>query len=98
MKMENYSGSRKLFTNRDGIHLDKNRMEIRYPNGTLNYSIIQNYINFSLKLINSILQDKWDLEKLTFQIDHELENKNFLLPEDGNYALFEKLVEKIAID
>lgn len=90
--------ARTLFTNKDGIHLTKGRVEIRYPNGSLNPYIIQNYINFSLKLVDSILRNKWDLEELTFKINHELEEMNFLLPEDGNYKLFEQLVEKISID
>lgn len=47
-----------LFTNRDAINLndfyDKQLMEIRYPNGTLNPKTIQNNINFILKLIDAI--------------------------------------------
>lgn len=90
--------ARTLFTKKDGIHLAKDRMEIRYPNGSLNPYTIQNYINFSLKLVDSILKNKWDLEELNFKINHELEEMNFLLPESGNYKLFERLVEKISVD
>lgn len=40
-------------------------LEIRYPNGTLNEKNIQNNINFSLKLVNAIANNKFDNEELT---------------------------------
>lgn len=86
------------FAYKNGIYLENDRMEIRYPNGSLNPYIIQNYINFSLKLVDSILKNKWDLEELTFKINHALEEMNFLLPESGNYKLFEQLVKRISRD
>lgn len=61
------------FTNRDAINLqnynDKKRIEIRYPNGTLNPKTIQNNINFSLKLIDAINREVFDPVELTRKIE-----------------------------
>lgn len=47
---------------------EKKRIEIRYPNGTLNKKIIQNNINFSLKLIDALAIDKFDLKEILREI------------------------------
>lgn len=61
------------FTIHDAINLqnynDKKRIEIRYPNGTLNPKTIQNNINFSLKLIDAINREAFDPVELTRKIE-----------------------------
>ena len=58
------------------IHEKNNqeRFEIRYPRGTLDEKIIQNYINFSLKLINACIfpNQRIDKEKLTYLTNQEI--------------------------
>lgn len=85
-----------LFTAFDGINLQyvekTGRMEIKYPNGTLNPKVIQNDINFSFKLIESILMGKWDLERLNYQIAKEKMTWNF---DEITTGEIESLVETI---
>ncbi len=91
------------FVKRDGISLQdyrvSKRMEIRYPNGTLNEKTIQNNLNFSLKLVNAINEEKFDIERLTYEVEKDLETGKYLLefltlPED--YKKFNYLVTTIA--
>lgn len=92
-----------LFTNRCGINLgdyrENGRMEIRYPNGTLNKKTIQNNINFSLKLVNAIEEEKFDVENLTREINEDLEMKHYgfdNLSEKEHYKRFERLATTIS--
>lgn len=90
------------FMVQDGINMafieGTELIEIRYPNGTLDEKIIQNNINFSLKLIDAIINDKFDSEKLTFLIDEELKNKKYYQSYlNNNYSDFYKLVETISM-
>lgn len=94
---------RATFVRRDGISLQdyklNGRMEIRYPNGTLDKKTIQNNINFSLKLVNAIEEEKFDIEKLTKEIDQELKMKQYWYDyrsEEEHYKRFEDLVTTIA--
>ena len=85
-----------------GIRIEENknikRMEIRYPEGTLNKKVLQNYINFSLKLITACKNGTLDQEQLAY-----LTRKEIRLYEEGNDCIyksnpkaFESLIEKIA--
>lgn len=92
-----------LFGKTDGINLDDinhhGRMEIRYANGSLNHKIMQNNINFSLKLIESILAGKWDSRELSLLIDKEIAKGKYIddsINLKENYILFENLVNKIS--
>ena len=62
-----------LYRFRDAISLDKyarsKLMEVRYPNGTMNEEVIQNNINFTMKLIDAIISGKFDIPYLDRQID-----------------------------
>lgn len=74
-------------------------MEIRYPNGTLNKKTIQNNINFSLKLVDAIEEEKFDLERLTREINQELEMNQYWYDyrsEKEHYKRLESLVTTIA--
>ncbi len=66
-----------FFTVRDGVNLQKyqNRkmIEIRYPNGSINESTIQNNINFTLKLILAIVGELFDPSELTNIINKDKE-------------------------
>ena len=61
------------FMFRDAISLYKfpgqHLMEFRYPNGTINEEVIQNNINFTMKLVDAIANGKFDLSTLDRQID-----------------------------
>lgn len=68
------------FKNYKGTHLDeKNTVEIRCPNGTLDPIIWQNNINFFMKLLNSVTKDNFD-EQL---IDYHLSKKEL-----GEYGIY----------
>lgn len=94
---------KKCFTVRDGVSFHKLKkkglIEFRYPNGTINEKTIQNYINFTLKLLTAIQNNKFDLEELTYQIS-ELKS-NYLnlyrtLGYIGNTSKFMDLVTNIS--
>jgi hypothetical protein len=72
-----------IFGNRDGINLVKAKksgiIEFRYPNGTLNPEIIQNYINFTIKLIDAIGNNKFDLDYLNYLFKGQVDDPIFLL-------------------
>lgn len=101
-EMRNARSGYLLFTNRDAINLndfyEKQLMEIRYPNGTLNPQTIQNNINFILKLIDAIDRGLFNPEELTAQID-ELRKRDWYMDllYDRNYPKnFERLVHTIS--
>lgn len=92
-----------VFSRRDGINLRDYpyncRMEIRYGNGTLNPKTVQNNINFSLKLVDAIDEEKFDLEKLTWQIAEEMQTRSYVhayMNSQENYDKFEYLVDTIS--
>lgn len=98
-----YCSNPALFTARYGINLqsikDNGTIEIRYPSGTLKEEIIQNNINFSLKLIDSILNNKWDIDKLDFLITKKKNNINYpnnIIFSDNNISDFTMIVDKIS--
>ena len=53
-----------------GIKKDKNTIEIRCPNGSLDPIIWQNNVNFFIKLINYAVSDKFDEEKIKYYINN----------------------------
>lgn len=74
------------------------RLEIRYPNGTLDEKILQNYINFSLKLITACKNGSLDQEQLAYLARREIklyEEKNNSIYEPKEKA-FIHLLETIA--
>lgn len=92
-----------LFGRRDGISIQNisnpRLLEIRYPNGTLNEKTIQNNINFSLKLVNAIANNKFDNEKLTKLIQKELKEGNYIfdfIDSEPKVLEFEELICTIA--
>lgn len=81
-----------VFERRDAINFRDyyyNRMEFRYANGTLNAKTIQNNINFSLKLVDAIVEGKFDLEKLTNEVFRCSSN-------NMDYKRFQQLVDIIS--
>ncbi len=94
---------KKSFTVRDGVSFHKLKkkglIEFRYPNGTINEKTIQNYINFTLKLLIAIQNNKFDLEELSYQIS-ELKNNylNIYRTQEyiGNTSKFMDLVTTIS--
>lgn len=93
-----------IFSKRAGInlseYLEKKRIEIRYPNGTLNKKTIQNNINFSIKLIDALADDKFDLEKVTAEISNSFEHNGYyeLINEQCHLERFRELVNIVAIN
>ena len=90
-----------LFNIDKGVYISKEdrEMEIRYPNGTLNELTIQNNINFILKLIDAIINDKFDRDRLTYLVNYY--NKkifNYDIFSKYNYDGFKDIVEIISID
>ena len=72
-------------------------MEIRYPNGTIKEKTIQNNINFSLKLVDAIDREVFDLERLTSLIDKEKDDLlSYSLFSDNSFQNFEFIVNSIA--
>lgn len=88
-----------IFGSRDGINLNyvkkSGRMEIRYPNPTIKKKIIQNYINFSLKLVESIIEGKWDIEELTYLVNEKSLNRH-LNYEENKLFPFERVINTIS--
>lgn len=91
-----------MFEKRAGINLvdfnDKKRIEIRYPNGTLNKKTIQNNINFSLKLIDALATDKFELKKILSEILKHSHIKNYYdnMSDQTHLKRFESLVRTIS--
>lgn len=52
-------------------------IEFKYPNGSLNPKTVQNYVNFVLKLIDAIGNDKFDIEFLDYSLLKEKLNPIF---------------------
>lgn len=85
-----------------GIKLDeqkeRERIEIRYPNGTLDEKVLQNYINFSLKLITACKNGTLDQEQLAYLTRREIklyeEGKDHIY--ESNPQNFENLIETIS--
>lgn len=100
-KLLYYCGS-ETFTRKDGISLKdyryNNRIEFRYPNGTLTPKTIQNNSNFSLKLVDAIDCEKFDIEKLTQDVQELYKTKYWIdtLTEQEHYKQFEQLSAIIA--
>lgn len=100
-KLLYYCGN-ETFTRRDGISLKdyryNKRMEIRYPNGTLTPKTIQNNSNFSLKLVDAIDCEKFDLDMLTQEVEELYKNKYWIdtLTEQEHYKQFEQITTVIA--
>lgn len=94
------------FKQRDAINLDfyvnsayktGKTIEIRYPNGTINEKTIQNNINFSLKLIDAIVREAFDREKLSNEISQVIEKGVFYGSiKEPNMCDFENIVKVIA--
>ena len=76
------------FTSRDGINFskwkDRGLIEFRYPNGCMDEEVIQNMLNFTLKLISAISQDKIDLDYLNYMVS-VLKDDPFFVIECQNY-------------
>jgi len=92
-----------LYPKHAGINLKNvsktGRMEIRYANGTLNEKVVQNNINFSLKLVDAIEEDKFDWEELTSQVvdDYHHQEKDYHnVSEQDSYQRFLHLASLIA--
>lgn len=81
------------FMGNQGINLQKlltkHLIEIRYPNGSLNEKTIQNNINFSLKLIDSILENKFDKDLLEYEVTKIKNDFNLKLDKTKFYQLTE---------
>lgn len=67
-----HNGGISYFTRKDAINLqdydEKKLMEVRYPNGSINPKTIQNNINFTLKLVDAVRRESFDLIELTRNI------------------------------
>ena len=89
------------YASRNGIHMypDKNEIEIRYPNGTINPNIVQNNTNFSLKLFDALLNNKIDIEKLDYSLKRQKDDIN-LYGYSRNFhpIAFNELVDTISKD
>ena len=91
-----------IFKRSDGLNMSKyylGLLEVRYPNGTINYDTIYNNVNFSLKLIDAIRNYKFDVKYLDFIISSMKKNRIYcgdILFDSDNYQMFEYLVSKIS--
>ena len=89
------------FRLRDGISfykMSKGLMEVRYPNGTLREETIQNNVNFVLKLIKAIEEERFDikyLDSLIEQDDRDLLSIYRIFNCLENPRRFQELVELI---
>lgn len=86
----------------DAINLKKFRehglIEIRYPNGTLNEEVIQNNVNFTLKLLDAV-DLKMDLEYLNFYVNKLVNDDYFFVKHfcgEFDTELFMSLVDVIS--
>jgi len=90
------------FTRRDAINLQdydqKKLMEVRYANGSLNEKIIQNNINFTLKLVDAIQRELFDTIELSREVNRLKESDWYFrdLFEETSYNNFERLVKNIS--
>ena len=94
--LESFIRSKKIYTFQDGINLQKyGLMEIRYPNGTLDYDIIRNECEFSLSLIHSISNGRFDLDYLDYIISQDMNNQNEVFRREYPFDRFIELVNTI---
>lgn len=82
--------------NLDSVN-DKGLLEVRYGNGTLDYTVIQNFCNFVLKVINAIENDKIDLDYLNFEIKC-LKSKTITDLTDEDVDKFIELIKTISVN
>ena len=82
--------------NLDSVN-DKVLVEFRYGNGTLDYTTIQNFCNFVLKVINAIENDKIDLDYLNFEIKC-IKNKTITDLTDEDVDKFIELIKTISVN
>jgi len=90
-----------IFGINDGVHINPvyNELEIRYPNGTLDEKIIQNSINFTLRLIDSINNDKFDKNEINYLLRRANKNIfNYDIFSSINYNGFYKIIKTITND
>ena len=66
------------FSTKDGLHVDYdiNEIEVRYPNGTIDTNIVQNNVNFTLKLFDSLLNNKISIDKLDYLVKLKKEDRD----------------------
>lgn len=66
------------FSTKDGLHVDYdiNEIEVRYPNGTIDPNIVQNNVNFTLKLFDSLLNNKISIDKLDYLVKLKKEDRD----------------------
>ena len=66
------------FSTRDGVYVDYdvNEIEVRYPNGTIDPKIVQNNVNFTLKLFDSLLNNNIDIDYLDYLIKKKQEGRD----------------------
>lgn len=77
-----------------------NRIEFRYPNGSINPVIIQNNINFFLKIILAIINNRFDLDYLNFVLNKYQEEyfQKMYFWNALNSENIKKLCEAICLD
>lgn len=91
------------FLARDAINfsklVDNGIIEIRYPNGTLDEKIIQNNINFSLKLIEAALQNRFDIDYLNYLLEIQKNNISYsIMKIKQDPDKFDYLIQRISQD
>ncbi len=90
-----------LLNSHCGLNLDsvgdRGLLEVRYGNGTLDYTVIQNFCNFVLKVINAIENDKIDLDYLNFEIKC-LKNRTITDLTDEDVDKFIELIKTISVN
>ncbi len=82
--------------NLDNVN-DRGLVEVRYGNGTLDYTVIQNFCNFVLKVINAIENDKIDLDYLNFEIKC-IKDRYMLELTDEDIEKFIELLRTISVN
>lgn len=82
--------------NLDSVN-DRGLLEVRYGNGTLDYTVIQNFCNFVLKVINAIENGKIDLDYLNFEIKC-LKSRMMLDLTDEDIDKFIELIRTISVN
>lgn len=74
-------------------------MEVRYPNGDLDEKVIQNNINFTLKLIDESDRGAFNLEEMDRNIrDNRIRISEKLKRKRVSFADFMYLVDRIALN
>ena len=76
---------------------DRGLIEVRYGNGTLDYTVIQNFCNFVLKVINAIENNNIDLDYLNFEIKC-LKNRTISDLTDEDVDKFIELIKTISVN